>query len=65
MTIQTDTTPGTLTMREAMYYTLSRPGEHGDHRLRHDCAAGRERALAREFTPLNDKQKRRSWWRSA
>ena len=28
------TTPGTLTMREAMYYTLSPPRKHGHHRLR-------------------------------
>ena len=49
-------TPGTLTMREAMYYTLSRPvstiivGCDSIAQLEENVG------LAREFTPLNDKQ---------
>jgi len=55
MTIQT-TTPGTLTMREAMYYTLSRPVSTVI--VGCDTIAQLEEnvQLAREFTPLNDKQ---------
>ncbi len=55
MTIQTDK-PGTLTMREAMYYTLSRPvstviiGCDSITQLEENVH------LAREFTPINDKQ---------
>jgi len=54
MTIQTDK-PGTLTMREAMYYTLSRPvstviiGCDNIPQLEENVH------LAREFTPLSDK----------
>src|SRR6204780_5002448 len=55
MTIQT-TSPGTLSMREAMYYTLTRPvstviiGCDTIGQLEENVH------LAREFTPLNDKQ---------
>ena len=54
MTIQTDK-PGTLTMREAMYYTLSRPvstviiGCDTIPQLEENVA------LARDFTPISDK----------
>jgi len=49
-------TPGTLTMREAMYYTLSRPVSTVI--IGCDSIAQLEEnvALAREFTPLNDAQ---------
>ena len=55
MTIQT-TSPGTLTMREAMYYTLSRPVSTVI--VGCDTIAQLEENvhLAREFTPLSDKQ---------
>jgi len=55
MTIQT-TSPGTLSMREAMYYTLSRPVSTVI--IGCDTIAQLEEnvQLAREFTPLNDKQ---------
>ena len=55
MTIQT-TTPGTLTMREAMYYTLSRPVSTVI--VGCDTIAQLEEnvQLAREFTPLSDGQ---------
>ena len=55
MTIQT-TSPGTLSMREAMYYTLSRPVSTVI--IGCDTTAQLEEnvQLAREFTPLNDKQ---------
>ncbi|MGB7548171.1 MAG: aldo/keto reductase [Terracidiphilus sp.] len=55
MTIQTDK-PGTLTMREAMYYTLSRPVSTVI--IGCDTIAQLEENvhLARNFTPLNDKQ---------
>jgi uncharacterized protein len=55
MTIQT-TTPGTLTMREAMYYTLSRPVSTVI--IGCDTIAQLEEnvQLAREFTPLSDSQ---------
>jgi aryl-alcohol dehydrogenase-like predicted oxidoreductase len=55
MTIQT-TSPGTLTMREAMYYTLSRPVSTVI--IGCDTIAQLEENvhLAREFTPINDKQ---------
>jgi uncharacterized protein len=55
MTIQT-TTPGTLTMREAMYYTLSRPVSTVI--IGCDTIAQLEENvhLAREFTPLSDSQ---------
>ncbi len=55
MTIQTST-PGTLTMREAMYYTLSRPVSTVI--IGCDTIAQLEEnvQLAREFTPLNEKQ---------
>jgi aryl-alcohol dehydrogenase-like predicted oxidoreductase len=55
MTIQTSN-PGTLTMREAMYYTLSRPvstviiGCDSVGQLEENVQ------LARDFTPINDKQ---------
>jgi aryl-alcohol dehydrogenase-like predicted oxidoreductase len=55
MTIQTST-PGTLKMREAMYYTLSRPvstviiGCDTIPQLEQNVQ------LARDFTPLNEKQ---------
>jgi len=49
-------TPGTLTMREAMYYTLSRPVSTVI--IGCDTVAQLEEnvQLAREFTPLSDKQ---------
>jgi len=55
MTIQT-TSPGTLTMREALYYTLSRPVSTVI--IGCDTIAQLEENvhLAREFTPINDKQ---------
>ena len=55
MTIQT-TTPGTLTMREATYYTLSRPVSTVI--IGCDTIAQLEEnvQLAREFTPLSDAQ---------
>ncbi|MFZ0302271.1 MAG: aldo/keto reductase [Terracidiphilus sp.] len=55
MAIQTDKS-GTLTMREAMYYTLSRPVSTVI--IGCDSIAQLEEnvQLAREFTPLNDKQ---------
>jgi aryl-alcohol dehydrogenase-like predicted oxidoreductase len=55
MTIQTSS-PGTLQMREAMYYTLSRPVSTVI--IGCDTIAQLEEnvQLAREFTPLNEKQ---------
>jgi aryl-alcohol dehydrogenase-like predicted oxidoreductase len=55
MTIQTDK-PGTLTMREAVYYTLSRPVSTVI--IGCDSIAQLEEnvQLARDFTPINDKQ---------
>ena len=55
MTIQT-TSPGTLTMREAMYYTLSRPVSTVI--IGCDTIAQLEENvhLAREFTPISDGQ---------
>ncbi len=55
MAIQTDK-PGALTMREAMYYTLSRPVSTVI--IGCDSIAQLEEnvQLAREFTPLNDTQ---------
>jgi aryl-alcohol dehydrogenase-like predicted oxidoreductase len=55
MTIQT-TSPGTLRMREAMYYTLSKPVSTVI--IGCDTIAQLEENVhnAREFTPLNDKQ---------
>ncbi len=55
MAIQTDK-PGTLTMREAMYYTLSRPVSTVI--IGCDTIAQLEENVqyAREFTPLNEKQ---------
>jgi len=55
MTIQTDK-PGTLNMREAMYYTLSRPVSTVI--IGCDTTAQLEEnvQLARNFTPINEKQ---------
>jgi len=55
MTIQTSS-PGTLSMREAMYYTLSRPVSTVI--IGCDTIAQLEEnvQLARDFTPLNEKQ---------
>ncbi len=55
MTIQTSS-PGTLKMREAMYYTLSRPVSTVI--IGCDTIAQLEEnvQLAREFTPMNEKQ---------
>jgi hypothetical protein len=55
MAIQTDK-PGALTMREAMYYTLSKPVSTVI--IGCDTIAQLEEnvQLARDFTPLNDKQ---------
>ena len=50
------TTPGTINMREAMYYTLSRPVSTVI--IGCDTIAQLEEnvQLAREFTPLSDSQ---------
>jgi aryl-alcohol dehydrogenase-like predicted oxidoreductase len=55
MNIQTST-PGTITMREAMYYTLSRPVSTVI--IGCDTIAQLEEnvQLARDFTPLSDNQ---------
>jgi hypothetical protein len=54
MTIQTDK-PGTLNMREAMYYTLSRPVSTVI--IGCDTTAHSQNVqLARNFTPINEKQ---------
>ena len=55
MTIQT-TTPGTLTMREAMYYTLSRPVSTVIIGCDSIAQLDENVQLAREFTPLSDSQ---------
>jgi hypothetical protein len=55
MTIQT-TTPGTLTMREAMYYTLSRPVSTVIIGCDSIAQLDENVQLAREFTPLSDNQ---------
>ncbi len=55
MTIQTDKS-GTLTMREAMYYTLSRPVSTVIIGCDNIAQLEENVQLAREFTPLNDKQ---------
>jgi aryl-alcohol dehydrogenase-like predicted oxidoreductase len=55
MTIQT-TTPGTLTMREAMYYTLSRPVSTVIVGCDSIAQLEENVQLAREFTPLSDAQ---------
>ena len=55
MTIQT-TSPGTLTMREAMYYTLSRPVSTVIIGCDTITQLEENVHLAREFTPINDKQ---------
>jgi aryl-alcohol dehydrogenase-like predicted oxidoreductase len=54
MTIQTDK-PGTLTMREAMYYTLSRPVSTVIIGCDSTAQLEENVHLAREFTPLSDK----------
>ena len=60
MAIQT-TSPGTLTMREAMYYTLSPPRQHRHHRLRQHRPAGRERAARPRLHPAERQPGRRNW----
>ena len=55
MTIQTDK-PGTLTMREAMFYTLSRPVSTVIIGCDNIAQLEENVNLAREFTPLSDKQ---------
>jgi len=55
MTIQTDK-PGTLMMREAMYYTLSRPVSTVIIGCDNLSQLEENVQLARDFTPLNDKQ---------
>jgi aryl-alcohol dehydrogenase-like predicted oxidoreductase len=55
MTIQT-TTSGTLTMREAMYYTLSRPVSTVIIGCDNIAQLEENVQLAREFTPLSDGQ---------
>jgi len=55
MTIQT-TKPGTLTMREAMYYTLSRPVSTVIIGCDNIAQLEENVHLAREFTPLSDSQ---------
>lgn len=54
MTIQTDK-PGTLTMREAMYYTLSRPVSTVIIGCDTTTQLEENVQLARDFTPLSDK----------
>lgn len=49
-------TPGTLTMREAMYYTLSRPVSTIIIGCDNIAQLEENVHLAREFTPLSDKQ---------
>ena len=49
-------TPGTLTMREAMYYTLSRPVSTVIIGCDNLSQLEENVHLAREFTPLSDKQ---------
>ncbi len=55
MAIQTDK-PGTLSMREAMYYTLSRPVSTVIIGCDSTAQLEENVQLAREFTPLNDTQ---------
>jgi aryl-alcohol dehydrogenase-like predicted oxidoreductase len=55
MAIQTDKS-GTLTMREAMYYTLSRPVSTVIVGCDSIAQLEENVQLARQFTPLNDKQ---------
>jgi hypothetical protein len=55
MTIQT-TSPGTLTMREAMYYTLSRPVSTVIIGCDTIAQLDENVQLARDFTPLSDAQ---------
>jgi aryl-alcohol dehydrogenase-like predicted oxidoreductase len=55
MTIQTDRS-GTLTMREAMYYTLSRPVSTVIVGCDNIAQLEENVHLAREFTPLSDSQ---------
>jgi hypothetical protein len=55
MTFQT-TNPGTLTMREAMYYTLSRPVSTVIVGCDNIAQLEENVQLAREFTPLSDGQ---------
>jgi uncharacterized protein len=55
MTIQTSS-PGTLTMREAMYYTLSRPVSTVIVGCDSIAQLEENVQLARDFTPINDKQ---------
>ena len=55
MTIQTDRS-GTLTMREAMYYTLSRPVSTVIIGCDNIAQLEENVHLAREFTPLSDSQ---------
>ena len=55
MTIQTDK-PGTLTMREAMYYTLSRPVSTVIIGCDNIAQLEENVQLARNFTPINEKQ---------
>jgi aryl-alcohol dehydrogenase-like predicted oxidoreductase len=55
MTIQTDRS-GTLTMREAMYYTLSRPVSTVIVGCDNIAQLEENVQLAREFTPLSEKQ---------
>jgi uncharacterized protein len=49
-------TPGTITMREAMYYTLSRPVSTIIIGCDNTAQLEENVQLAREFTPLTDKQ---------
>jgi predicted aldo/keto reductase-like oxidoreductase len=55
MTFQT-TSPGTLTMREAMFYTLSRPVSTVIIGCDNIAQLEENVHLAREFTPLSDRQ---------
>jgi hypothetical protein len=55
MTIQTDK-PGTLSMREAVYYTLSRPVSTVIIGCDNIAQLEENVHLAREFTPISDKQ---------
>jgi predicted aldo/keto reductase-like oxidoreductase len=49
-------TPGTITMREAMYYTLSRPVSTVIIGCDNIAQLEQNVQLARDFTPLTDKQ---------
>lgn len=51
-------TPGTITMREAMYYTLSRPGSTVIIGCDTISQLEENLTLTREFTPLSEGQEK-------